>query len=185
MAPDRLTLDGPLIFLAGPIYWGTHDWHERAAAMLHSLDARVHVASPRRDPEASAKLWNRSEDAGAGRAANDAAYDEQVDWETEHLRRAAAHGCVLFWLAREQVHNCERPHAQTTRFELAEWKERAARDGIALVVGIEDGFTGARYIRRRFALDALCVPICDSLEVPCRAAVAARALPRAALVAAE
>ncbi len=184
-APDRLVLDGPVIFLAGPIYWGTHDWHERAAAMLHALDGRVHVASPRRDPEASAKLWNPREDAGAGRAAGDAAYDEQVDWETEYLRRAAANGCVLFWLAREQTHNCERPHAQTTRFELAEWKERAARDGCHLVVGIEDGFTGARYIRRRFAQDAPRVPICDSLEATCRAAVERCTLPRAALAAAE
>jgi hypothetical protein len=170
-APDRRVLEGPVVFLAGPIYWGPHDWHDRANSILHGLDERVHVACPRRDPAASAQLWNPREDASKADFDVDA-YNEQVDWETEYLRRAGAHGCVLFWLAREQAHNCARPHAQTTRFELAEWKERAARDRAHLVVGIEDGFTGARYIRHRFALDAPHVPVCDSLEATCRAAIA-------------
>lgn len=171
-APARTDADAPLIFLAGPIQWGADAWHDVAAVLLHALAPDIVVASPRRDPVTSAALWNKREDATATGDFPAAAYDEQVDWETEHLRRAGETGCVMFWLARETDHNCARPHAQTTRFELAEWKERAARDHARLVIGIEAGFTGARYIRRRFAQDVPRVPVCDSLEATCRAAVA-------------
>lgn len=171
-SPARTRSEAPLIFLAGPIQWGTTAWHDTASALLRELAPDIIVASPRRDPATSATLWNQREDAAAVDDFPAAAYDEQMDWETEHLRRAGERGCVMFWLARETEHNCARPHAQTTRFELAEWKERAARDGARLVVGIEVGFTGARYIRRRFAQDVPRVPVCDSLEATCRAAVA-------------
>ncbi len=171
-APASVDVVGPIVFLAGPIAWGPTSWHDRAMAELARLAPDVHVANPRRDAAASAALWNRREDmARPDQAFPDAAYDEQVDWETRYLQRAGEHGAVLFWLAREIEHRCERGHAQTTRFELAEWKERARRDRVNLVVGIEDGFTGARYIRRRFEQDCPDVPLCTSLEDTCRAAV--------------
>jgi hypothetical protein len=56
---------------------------------------------------------------------------------------------------------------------LAEGKERHQHDGAPLVVGIEEGFTGARYNRRRFAQDCPEVPIESSLEETCRAALRA------------
>ena len=62
-------------------------------------------------------------------------FDEQVDWETHHLRRAAE------------------------------------RDGVKVVVGIEDRFSGAKYIRRRFGQDCPDVPIVATLEETCRAVV--------------
>jgi hypothetical protein len=169
-APHRVDVDGPMIFLAGPISWGPDAWHERAIELLAKHDG-LHIANPRRDPAASAQLWNLREDT-AGAQFDDTAYDEQLDWETTYLRRAGARGVVLFWLARERTHNCARPHAQTTRFELAECKQRHSHEGARLVVGIEPGFTGARYIRRRFAQDCPGVPICDTLEATCLAAVA-------------
>src|SRR5262249_60610796 len=98
-------------------------------------------------------------------------FNEQVDWETHHLRRAAELGAILFWLANEVEHDCGRAYAQTTRFELAEWKMRHERDGVKLVVGIEDGFSGAKYIRRRFGQDCPGVPIVATLEEACWAAV--------------
>jgi hypothetical protein len=58
-----------------------------------------------------------------------------------------------------------------TYTELAEWKVRHERDGAKLVIGIEDGFTGAKYIRRRFAQDCPGVPVCDTLGQTCEAAV--------------
>jgi hypothetical protein len=170
-APHRADVDGPIVFLAGPILWGPHEWHDRAASLIGTLDPAIHVASPRRDPATSATLWNRREDT-AGAEFPERAYNEQLDWETHYLRLAGTRGAVMFWLAREQLHNCDRPHAQTTRFELAEWKERAARDGAHVVVGIEPGFTGARYIRRRFEQECPAVPLCTTLEDTCRAAVA-------------
>jgi hypothetical protein len=170
-APDRRDVRGPLVFLAGPISWEPTAWHDRAIALFGELAPHVTVASPRRSIEESRQLWSQREDGKPGDFP-EAAYNEQMDWETHYLRQAAAHGAVMFWLAREDVHRCERPHAQTTRFELAEWKERAARDGAKLVIGIEEGFTGARYIRRRFAQDVPHVPVCDSLEATVRAALA-------------
>jgi hypothetical protein len=76
----------------------------------------------------------------------------------------------LFWLAAEAEHDCTRSYAQTSRFELSEWKIRHERDGVRLVVGIEDGFSGARYILRRFGQDCPAVPIVRTLEDACELA---------------
>lgn len=159
IAPERADLQGPVIFLAGPTQ-GPASWHPDAMRILRSLDPEVHLASPKRplnpDKDFSTDMYN-----------------EQVDWETHFLRRAGREGVVLFWLAREkqEEHRCDRAYAQTTRFELGEWKERHARDGVPMVVGIEEGFTGGRYVRRRFSQDCPGVKICDSLEETCRAAI--------------
>lgn len=101
-------------------------------------------------------------------------YADQVDWETHHLRLAGKNGVILFWLEREdkEKHDHDRAFAQTSRFELAEWKARHERDGAKLVIGIDDGFSGARYIKHRFGQDCPNVKICSSLEETCQAAVA-------------
>ncbi|MEO2088207.1 MAG: nucleoside 2-deoxyribosyltransferase domain-containing protein, partial [Gemmataceae bacterium] len=107
---------GPVVFLAGPIQ-GAPPWQADAIRHLHELLPELHVANPRR-----------------GYSPGEFDYAAQVDWETHHLRRAAAGGVILFWLAKEHTHFCERAYAQTTRFELAEWKVRHERDGAKLVV---------------------------------------------------
>jgi hypothetical protein len=96
-------------------------------------------------------------------------YEAQVDWETHYLRRAAQDGAILFWLAREAEHRCHRAYGQTTRFELAEWKVRHEREGVRLVIGIEEGFSGAPYVRQRFRQDCPRVPLVSSLAEACRA----------------
>jgi hypothetical protein len=151
--PVVLPVQGPLVFLAGPIQ-GAPDWQREAIACLHRTNADVSIASPRREYLPGQFV-----------------FDQQVDWETNYLRRAAEQGVILFWLAREVEHHCDRAYAQTTRFELAEWKVRHERDGVNLVVGIDDGFSGARYVRRRFQLDCPKVPILSTLEDACRAAL--------------
>jgi hypothetical protein len=151
--PDYPDVSGPVVFLAGPIR-GAPAWHPEAVRLLWSLAPHLHVANPS-PPESPASFE----------------YPVQVDWETHHLRRAAANGVILFWLAKEQVHICERAYAQTTRFELAEWKVRHERDATKLVVGIEPGFTGARYVRQRLAQDCPKVPVCETLEETVRRAV--------------
>lgn len=152
LPPERPAIGGPLIFLAGPIQ-GAPPWQDAAARLLLEAAPAIWVASPRRPRR------------------DDFSYAEQVDWETWHLRRAAERGVILFWLAREVEHSCERAYAQTSRFELAEWKLRHERDGAGLVVGIEDGFSGERYIRRRLGQDCPGIPICASLEATCQAAL--------------
>jgi hypothetical protein len=153
LPPDHIEVIGPLIFLAGPIQ-GAADWQAEAVQILRGLAPDIHFANPRRDYPPG-----------------EFAYEKQVDWETHYLRRAARDGAILFWLARETDHFCDRAFAQTTRFELAEWKVRHERDGSKLVVGIDDGFPGGRYIRRRLALDCPNVPLLSSLEETCRVAV--------------
>lgn len=139
----------PVVFLAGPIQ-GTGDWQAEAKRLIHAKRPEVIVASPRR-----VYLPGEFE------------YDKQVDWETHHLRRASHNGAILFWLAREEEHLPSRAYAQTSRFELAEWKVRHERDGVKIVIGIEKGFSGERYIRRRFSQDCPEVPILATLLETC------------------
>lgn len=144
----------PVIFLAGPIQ-GTGDWQSEASQMLLAGQLEVLVASPRRDF-----------------SPDEFDYGGQVDWETYHLRRAAEHGVILFWLAREQEHLPSRAYAQTSRFELAEWKVQHEQRQVKLVVGLEEGFSGTKYIRRRFSQDCPEVPILTSLAETCASALA-------------
>ncbi len=153
LPPDCLPLDGPLVFLAGPIQ-GAPDWQSDAVRRIGELAPGLDVANPRR---------------GYPPGAFD--YPAQVDWETHHLRHAGAYGVILFWLAAEAVPVPGRAYAQTSRFELAEWKVRHERDGARLVVGIEPGFSGVRYVRRRFGQDCPGVPVCDTLAAACEKAV--------------
>jgi len=146
--------DLPVVFLAGPIQ-GAPDWQTEAAEKLLTRSDRVIVANPRR----------------GSLDEKDFVYAEQVDWESTHLRRAAQKGVLLFWLAAEIEPIPGRAYAQTTRFELAEWKIRHQYENIQLVVGIEEGYSGAKYIRHRFGQDCPDVPILGDLEETCQAAL--------------
>lgn len=153
LPPVVVPVDGPLVFLAGPIN-GAPDWQADAIRWFAEHAPALSVASPRRQNK-------------------DAAFDfaAQVDWETHYLRRAADRGVILFWLPCEAVNVPGRAYAQTSRFELAEWKVRHEHDGVRLVVGVEDGFSGERYIRQRFGQDCPRVPITASLVAACASAV--------------
>src|SRR5262249_16091029 len=137
--PAYRDIHGPLIFLAGPIQ-GAPDWHDRAIALLAAVPA-LHIASPRRPLSSEGEL-----------SAED--YNGQVDWEHYHMERAAECGVILFWLAREATHYCDRAYAQTSRFELGESVTLHRWKGAKVVVGIEDGFSNARYLRRTIAKKA-------------------------------
>ena len=166
IAPEYQEINGPLVFLAGPIQ-GAYDWQLRATQILQQLHPEINIANPRRPLNHEGDFTEQM-------------YTAQVDWETHHLQMAAYgnagkgesdRGAVLFWLAKEAKHFCDRAYAQTTRFELAEWKVKHERDKVNLVVGIEDGFTGARYICRRMNQDCPEVPILSTLEETCEKAV--------------
>ena len=148
--PELVDISGPVIFLAGPIQ-GAPDWQSKAVSIIHSLDKDVVVASPRKDyPEGSF------------------VYERQVDWETHFLNLAGKSGVVAFWLAVQAIETPSRSYAQTTRFELAEWKMKHQFEGAKITIGIEEGFGNARYIRRRFGQDCPEVKIADTLEEMCR-----------------
>lgn len=150
---EIIETDKPVIFLAGPIQ-GAPDWQSDAAKTIHDLSPEVVVASPRRDyPEGTF------------------VYEKQVDWETYYLRKAGSLGVVGFWLAAQAEETPGRAYAQTSRFELAEWKMRHEYEGAQLTIGIEEGFGNARYIRRRFTQDCPEVKIADNLYAMCQNAV--------------
>ncbi len=147
LPPEYKDIRGPLIFLAGPIQ-GALDWHECAIDCLHTLNSSINIASPRRTYLDEQFV-----------------YEAQVDWETHHLRKSSL---ILFWLAKEANHMCDRAYAQTTRVEIGEWMVRHQFQGKKLVIGIEKGYTGEKYLRRRFSQDCPGVPILDSLEKSCK-----------------
>jgi len=148
----------PLIFLAGPIQ-GTKDWQRMAANYLLTRNEEIMVANPRREISTGGQDFDALQ------------YQEQVNWETHHLRAAGKNGVILFWLANESDHYCSRAYAQTTRFELGEWYVRHQVEGSRIVVGIGSMFTGSRYIRLRLSQDCPDVPVHSSLEETCDAAL--------------
>ena len=172
--PEIVETTGPVIFLAGPIQ-GAPDWQSKATSTIHAIDPSIIVASPRRDyPEETF------------------VYEKQVDWETHYLQVAGSLGVIAFWLAAQEqktstfrerfsLHlrqlfrpatiELPRSYAQTTRFELAEWKMHHQYEGAKITLGIEDGFGNARYIRRRFDQDCPDVKIASSLPEMCQNAV--------------
>ncbi|MFH1637656.1 MAG: hypothetical protein ABIB71_04505 [Candidatus Woesearchaeota archaeon] len=146
-------IGSPLIFLAGPIQ-GAKNWQDKAIKLIHNIDPDLYIACPRRNRRKKGKFTQEM-------------YNEQVDWETFHLAESGEDGTVLFWLAKEHEHTCRRAYAQTSRFELSEWKMKHQIYASKLVIGIEDGFTGEKYIRRRCSQDCQDVPIYSTLEETC------------------
>lgn len=133
----------PVIFLAGPIQ-GAADWQTFAINLIaQNLPDQqrnpIEICNPR-----TTGTWHGD-------------YEGQVDWETKHLQRAYNNGIIVFWLAKQETHYCERPHGQTSRFEIGEWFGKASLypheadyKQYRFAVGIEPGFTNERYITRRF-----------------------------------
>lgn len=157
IAPTYSDLEGPMIFLAGPIQ-GTYDWQAAAIEYIHSKVPNLHIASPRR------LLGTKGNFTGD-------IYNGQIDWETHYIRRASKNGAIMFWLAKEFEHKCERAYAQTSRFELGECKIRYEKEKINLIIGIEEGFTNERYIKRRMSQDCPEIPILNTLEDTCKKAI--------------
>lgn len=143
--PECVSSKQKIVFLAGPIQ-GAPDWQSEAIKVLTTLNPDITIASPRRE------------------TFEGVSYDQQVDWETDHLRKAGKNGIIMFWLAKEVEQIPGRSYAQTSRAELFEWKMRHERDGAKLVIGIEEGFSGSKYIKKRFSQDSPDVPILSSLE---------------------
>ena len=144
------------IFLAGPIQ-GAADWQSDAIKLMQSLESKITVASPRRIE----KSGDYSEEK----------YLEQVNWERSHLKKSWKSGVVMFWLAKETEYIPGRSYAQTSRFEIGESKLRHETNWSKLVVGIESGFSGERYIRKIFSDDCPDVHIYDNLKETCEEAV--------------
>jgi hypothetical protein len=138
--PDwvNLRLEYPIVFLAGPIQ-GAPDWQQEAADTIESWDAwGMSVANPR-----SPEPFHGD-------------YTQQVEWELHYLYLASLYGKVVVWLKCQDPslnHDPDRAYAQTSRFELGEWVGRSMEKGKRMfILGIEPGFSGERYIRKRLTM---------------------------------
>ena len=118
----------PLVFLAGPIQ-GASNWQSQVIKIFSDYNdvISVTIANPRRD-----KLDKTEFN-----------YDAQVNWESKYLDKA---DIIMFWLPKPAEIIEGRSYAQTSRFELGEW---FGKNPDRLVVGIEEGFDGERYIRKK------------------------------------
>lgn len=151
IAPDFQEIRGPLVFLAGPIQ-GAENWQKIAIELILKENPFINIASPRGD------YSKRKFD-----------YNTQIDWETRYLNQAANTGAILFWLAKEKEHICNRAYAQTTRFELGEWiAKHKFNKNIKLSIGIEPGFSGEKYLRRRIKQDCPEIVIHRTLIKVCK-----------------
>jgi len=151
--PRYVEVKGPVIFLAGPIR-GAAYWQGRAIAYIRSMNPKLHIASPRRPILEQEEFPENT-------------FKEQVDWEHYYLKRVAENGVILFWLARENEHNCNRAYAQTTRFELGETAAIHRFTSTKVVVGIEEGFTGGKYIIRTLNKKYPDILIFETLALTC------------------
>jgi hypothetical protein len=146
--PFNLNINEPTIFLAGPIQ-DAPEWHQEIIKLLNNKlsNKNVVVASPKILGEKPSE-WT---------------YIKQVNWESEYLNKAAKKGIILFWLPNSATQNLERSYAQTTRFELSEWFTKHKIDNsIKIVIGIEPGFHGERYIKYRINEESD-IPLFDNI----------------------
>ncbi len=147
----RLPKEAQVIFLAGPIQ-GTPDWQSTATRHISiwSQSSSLVIANPRRQY-----------------LDGDFDYYKQVDWERFYLEEAKRTGAPMFWLAKETEPIPGRAYAQTTRIELAEAKRDLEHKGTPLTLGIESGFSGAKYLRYIFNRNCAEVDIQARLEDLC------------------
>lgn len=87
------------------------------------------------------------------------------------MERAARDGVIMFWLARETRHRCDRTYAAQMRFDLGEWAVKSSIGLARIVVGFERGFTGGPHLQRRFTTSYPYVPICRTVGQTCAVAV--------------
>lgn len=111
-------IKGLKVFCAGPVQ-GAPDWQNT----MPEIEG-ITWFSPRR------KNFDYS---------NPKAWEEQVEWETKHLREA---DIILFWIPEEEVHIEGRHYAQTTRTEFGEYLAL----GKKVVAACYKGFPGRRYL---------------------------------------
>jgi len=131
-----------VVFLAGPIDGTSKEkmWQEELIKKIESklegfkTNRNIVLASPRRLEKPKNFI-----------------YEEQVNWESFYLDKAAQQGIVVFWLAKEQEKIEGRTFARTTRFEIGEWwaKGQSIND-FKMVVGAQSGFDGTKYIEKKF-----------------------------------
>lgn len=94
-------------------------------------------------------------------------YEEQIEWESYYLNKAATQGFIVFWFAKETEKIPGRSFARTSRFEIGEWFSKGQTiPGFKMIVGRENGFEGFEYIENRLkSVDEKFVPNTNKKEM--------------------
>ncbi|MFA5857000.1 MAG: hypothetical protein WC867_06575 [Candidatus Pacearchaeota archaeon] len=166
LPPHYESIEGYLLFLGGPIK-GAPYWHNEAISIIHNIDDKINIASPSRRVD---KKYLDKNPTTFKNSTNQEEW-EQVDWETFYLNRSAKKGTILFWLANEEEHYCERAYAQTSRFEIGEWKTKHLESGCNMVIGFDSKFSGEQYLKYRLSKECPKISLCSSLEETCISAI--------------
>ncbi len=134
---EKLLSQDKIIYLGGPVA-SAPDWHTEAIAVIHDIDPEVIVASPKRLilTGFDMKEW----------------YSE-CDWIKYHMDLTGRHskGVIMFWCAAQELScNANGSYAQSTRFEIGKWFTRIYENPDKwpgkVIMGMEHGFSGARYV---------------------------------------
>jgi len=156
-------IEGPLIFLAGPIR-GAPNWQDEAIDMLLSRYNSLSIASPRRGirDEIAPYVVQNAENS----------FPRQRAWERHYLGYAAREGAILFWLPGEAEHNCKKVYGAMTRLELGQWMTQYRfNQSVRFCIGSDGAFPELKTIRYDLELDAPDKDIRESLEETCDEAV--------------
>lgn len=163
----------PLIFLAGPIH-SAKVWRDMAMEMIWKLAPEMTIVSP------AEKIAIEHESFVASGKTDH--FHRQRAWERHYLDVAARNGCIMFWLPKEDPHNCEKVYGAMTRIEigacLAWYKQNPAT---RFCIGSDGYFPEFDIIQYDMSLDAPDKVVFHSLEETCKEAVRL-ALPNYALV---
>jgi hypothetical protein len=152
-------VEGPLIFLAGPIR-GAPNWQNEAIQRILQKNGNATITSPRREVRESISKYVLS--------GNDAYFTRQRAWERYYLEIAAKKGAILFWLPGETEHSCEKAYGAMTRIELGQWMTRYKSDhSIRICVGSDGKFSELDTIKYDLSLDCPDMPIKNTLEETC------------------
>lgn len=165
--PNNLVrIEGPLIFLAGPIGGAPH-WQDKAIEII-SEGCGIYIASP------STKLRKKYIENSLPL---DRITQTQLEWERFYLDYASTRGCVLFWLPTQieptpinPKTGFPKPYARDTRGELREFAVNKYFK-INSVIGAEENFDGLNVIKRNLLEIDPKIEFHNTLEETCRQAI--------------
>ncbi len=144
---------GPLFFLAGPVRGGG-DWQVECCAEISRHIENFYVAVPyyhdRPNPLSHLKT-----------PGNEKVFlkpQRQRHWERHYLIEAAKHGCIIFWLPKEDPTDMrpreDGPYGQDTYGELGRYAvEQKYNRNYKISLGGEEGFHGLELIHGNYQLD--------------------------------
>ena len=153
----------PLIFLAGPIK-GAPNWQDVAIETILSKDPDIIIASPRREI--------RDKTVSHILQGDDTHFPRQRAWERYYLDIASKTGAILFWLPKEELHDCKKVYGAMTRIELGQWMTHFKYDkSVRFCIGSDGAFPELDTIEYDLSLDVPDKEIKTSLETTCQEAI--------------